>query len=48
MSNDRRDSAKRVQEALHQYNIDAKVVEFKELPALPKKLPIRLDVKLAK
>ena len=31
MSNDLRDSAKRVQEALHQYNIDARVVEFKEL-----------------
>lgn len=31
MNNDLRDSAKRVQEALHQYNIDAKVLEFKEL-----------------
>ena len=31
MSNDLRDSAKRVQEALHQYNIDARVIEFKEL-----------------
>ena len=31
MSNNLRDSAKRIQEALHHYNIDAKVVEFKEL-----------------
>ncbi|MFC2049385.1 YbaK/EbsC family protein [Chlamydiota bacterium] len=29
--NNLRDSAKRVQEILHQYNIDAKVVEFTEL-----------------
>ncbi len=31
MNNNLRDSAKRVQEILHQYNIEAKVVEFVEL-----------------
>jgi Cys-tRNA(Pro) deacylase len=31
MSDNLRDSAKRVQDALHQYNIGARVLEFKEL-----------------
>lgn len=31
MSNNLKDSAQRVQDALHQYGINAKLIEFKEL-----------------